>query len=140
MSIRDTGEGIPPEHLARIFDPFFTTKSHGTGLGLSVAHGIIQEHGGVIDVESELAKGTTFYLVFPLLNKEAAGMNRLPPCLLYSQDAELVRRVRDSSARPRRCGPSTRSTRSRTPSSGAAAPWPSWTSGRTACATRCPTC
>lgn len=71
VSIRDSGEGIPPEHLARIFDPFFTTKSHGTGLGLSVAHGIIQEHGGVIDVESESAKGTTFYLAFPLLSKEA---------------------------------------------------------------------
>lgn len=72
VSIRDTGEGIQPEHVARIFDPFFTTKSHGTGLGLSVAHGIIQEHGGVIDVESEMARGTTFTIVFPLLNKEAA--------------------------------------------------------------------
>jgi PAS domain S-box-containing protein len=71
VSIRDTGEGIQPEHVARIFDPFFTTKSHGTGLGLSVAHGIIQEHGGVIDVESEMAKGTTFTIVFPLLNKGA---------------------------------------------------------------------
>lgn len=72
VSIRDTGEGIPAEHLSRIFDPFFTTKSHGTGLGLSVAHGIIQEHGGVIDVESDVTKGTTFYLAFPLLNKEAS--------------------------------------------------------------------
>ena len=72
VSIRDTGEGIQPEHVARIFDPFFTTKSHGTGLGLSVAHGIIQEHGGLIDVESEIAKGTTFTIVFPLLNKEAS--------------------------------------------------------------------
>ena len=72
VTIRDTGEGIQPEHVARIFDPFFTTKNHGTGLGLSVAHGIIQEHNGVIDVESELAKGTTFTVIFPLLNKEAS--------------------------------------------------------------------
>ncbi len=70
VSIRDTGEGIPADHLTRIFDPFFTTKSHGTGLGLSVAHGIIQEHGGLIDVESELAKGTTFYILIPLLRDE----------------------------------------------------------------------
>jgi signal transduction histidine kinase len=72
VSIRDTGEGIDALNLGRIFDPFFTTKSLGTGLGLSVAHGIIQEHGGMIDVESEPGKGTTFYLLFPLVNKEAA--------------------------------------------------------------------
>ncbi len=72
VSIRDTGEGIDSLNLGRIFDPFFTTKSLGTGLGLSVAHGIIQEHGGMIDVESAPGKGTTFYLLFPLLNKEAA--------------------------------------------------------------------
>ena len=72
VTIRDTGEGIQPDLIARIFDPFFTTKSHGTGLGLSVAHGIIQEHGGVIDVESEIARGTTFTIVFPLMNKEAS--------------------------------------------------------------------
>ncbi len=71
VTIRDSGQGISPEHLARIFDPFFTTKSHGTGLGLSVAHGIIQEHGGMIDVESEIQKGTTFYIFFPLVHKEA---------------------------------------------------------------------
>ncbi|MFH0952998.1 MAG: ATP-binding protein [Verrucomicrobiota bacterium] len=72
VSIRDTGQGIQPEHMPRIFDPFFTTKSQGTGLGLSVAHGIIQEHGGVIDVESEWAKGTTIYVVFPTVGKEAS--------------------------------------------------------------------
>ncbi len=72
ISIQDTGEGIPPENLAHIFDPFFTTKTMGTGLGLSVAHKIIQEHGGSIDVESEPTKGTTIIISLPLVGKEAA--------------------------------------------------------------------
>lgn len=72
ICIRDTGEGIPADSLAHIFDPFFTTKSHGTGLGLSVAHGIIEEHGGTIDVESEIGRGTTFYVYFPLIRAQEA--------------------------------------------------------------------
>ena len=72
VTIRDTGEGIAPDLLGRIFDPFYTTKSHGTGLGLSVAHGILQEHSGAIDVESEIGRGTSFFISFPLLRKEAA--------------------------------------------------------------------
>jgi len=71
LQIQDTGQGIRPEDLPRIFDPFFTTKGHGTGLGLSVSHGIIQEHKGMIDVESRVGVGTTFSLYFPLLQKEA---------------------------------------------------------------------
>ena len=70
VSIHDTGEGIPAESIPRIFDPFFTTKSQGTGLGLSVAHGIIQEHHGFIDVKSDPGRGTTFLIAFPLM-KEA---------------------------------------------------------------------
>jgi two-component system NtrC family sensor kinase len=73
-SISDSGGGIAPEHLKRIYDPFFTTKSapkpgerRGTGLGLSVSYGIIQEHAGKINVESTLGVGTTFHLEFPLL-------------------------------------------------------------------------
>jgi PAS domain S-box-containing protein len=72
--IADSGSGIAPEHLKRIYDPFFTTKTtpkpgerRGTGLGLSVSYGIIQEHAGKIHVESELGAGTTFHLEFPLL-------------------------------------------------------------------------
>jgi PAS domain S-box-containing protein len=72
--IADSGAGIAPEHLKRIYDPFFTTKSapkpgerRGTGLGLSVSYGIIQEHAGKINVESTLGVGTTFHLEFPLL-------------------------------------------------------------------------
>jgi nitrogen-specific signal transduction histidine kinase len=67
VSIRDNGEGIRSEDLAHVFDPFFTTKDYGTGLGLSVVHGIIQEHGGQIEVESELKKGTAFHILLPLV-------------------------------------------------------------------------
>ena len=67
ITIRDTGEGIRSEDVAHVFDPFFSTKDYGTGLGLSVVHGIIQEHGGQIEVESELKKGTTFHILLPLV-------------------------------------------------------------------------
>ena len=69
--VRDTGQGIPPEHLARIYDPFFTTKAarKGTGLGLSVSYGIVREHGGEIEVESQPGSGTRFQLGFPLARK-----------------------------------------------------------------------
>src|SRR5204862_1152419 len=67
VSIRDDGEGIRKEDIAHVFDPFFTTKDYGTGLGLSVVHGIIQEHGGQIEVESELQKGTAFHILLPLV-------------------------------------------------------------------------
>jgi PAS domain S-box-containing protein len=72
--VSDSGAGIAPEHLKRIYDPFFTTKNtprpgdkRGTGLGLSVSYGIIQEHAGKIHVESAIGAGTTFHLEFPLL-------------------------------------------------------------------------
>jgi PAS domain S-box-containing protein len=67
ITVRDSGEGIRKEDLAHVFDPFFTTKDYGTGLGLSVVHGIIQEHGGQIEVESELKKGTAFHILLPLV-------------------------------------------------------------------------
>ncbi|MDP9003308.1 MAG: ATP-binding protein, partial [Verrucomicrobiota bacterium] len=67
ITIRDTGEGIRSEDIPHVFDPFFTTKDYGTGLGLSVVHGIIQEHAGQIEVESELSKGTAFHILLPLV-------------------------------------------------------------------------
>src|SRR6266511_1147850 len=68
ISVADTGHGILPEDLDKIFNPFFTTKEvgKGTGLGLTVVHGIVQEHGGQILVESEVNKGTTFQVRLPL--------------------------------------------------------------------------
>ncbi len=67
ITVRDDGEGIRSEDIPHVFDPFFTTKDYGTGLGLSVVHGIIQEHGGQIEVESELSKGTAFHILLPLV-------------------------------------------------------------------------
>jgi PAS domain S-box-containing protein len=76
VRVSDTGSGISPEHIQRIYDPFFTTKAsngegqkRGTGLGLSVTYGIIQEHAGKIRVESNPGFGTTFSLDFPLSRK-----------------------------------------------------------------------
>jgi two-component system, NtrC family, sensor kinase len=62
--VADTGAAIPAEEISKIFDPFFTTKRTGTGLGLSVSYGIIQEHGGTVDVQSRPGAGTTFIVSF----------------------------------------------------------------------------
>jgi signal transduction histidine kinase len=66
ISIRDTGAGISPENLAHIFDTFFTTKKHGTGLGLSITRRVVEEHQGVIEVESEVNHGSTFIITLPV--------------------------------------------------------------------------
>ena len=78
VDVSDTGSGIALEHMQRIYDPFFTTKAavvegqrRGTGLGLSVSYGIIQEHAGKIQVESQPGSGTTFHLEFPMARKPA---------------------------------------------------------------------
>ena len=65
MTISDTGPGIPPDHLPRIVDPFFTTKEKGTGLGLSVVHGIIERHGGKLEIDSSAGRGTTVIFKLP---------------------------------------------------------------------------
>ncbi len=71
IEVADTGIGIEPENLGKIYDPFFTTKGvgSGTGLGLAVTYGIVQEHAGTIEVESEVGSGTTFRLEFPVAEK-----------------------------------------------------------------------
>ena len=66
VKIKDTGKGIPDEDIIRIFDPFFSTKSSGVGLGLSICYGIVVSHGGIIGVESEAGKGTTFTIALPI--------------------------------------------------------------------------
>jgi two-component system NtrC family sensor kinase len=75
MVFSDTGSGIAKEDLGRIFDPFFTTKDtgHGVGLGLAITYGIIKEHHGMITVESELNKGTTFVIRLPISDEQSIG-------------------------------------------------------------------
>jgi signal transduction histidine kinase len=68
--VRDEGGGIPREDLAHIFEPFFTTKPGGTGLGLSIVQGIVVQHGGTLEVESELGTGTAITVHLPT---EAVG-------------------------------------------------------------------
>ena len=104
LSVADTGTGIAPEHFKHIFEPFFTTKEvgKGTGLGLATAHGIIQQHGGWIDVESKLGEGTIFRVYLPFFAAEQAtptkGKNNQfakgsETILLVEDDAALLRSI-----------------------------------------------
>ena len=102
-----------------VFDPFFTTKDYGTGLGLSVVHGIIQEHGGQIEVESELTKGTSFHILLPLVrfverwrpHDQSAGLHLVHAgCRPGATSEGFPSRPRTSSARRR-----SRSARRRSP-------------------------
>jgi len=102
LSITDTGSGIPPEILERIFDPFFTTKPEGkgTGLGLSTVYGIIEQHGGFVDVETAPGAGTTFRVYLPEAEGEEkpwATVDAECPCdgetILLVEDEEAVRHM-----------------------------------------------
>ncbi|MGH9804241.1 MAG: ATP-binding protein, partial [Candidatus Acidiferrales bacterium] len=75
VEVADSGVGIPAENLGKIYDPFFTTKAtgRGTGLGLAVTYGIVQEHNGSIQVSSRVGEGTTFVLEFPALAAQSAA-------------------------------------------------------------------
>jgi nitrogen-specific signal transduction histidine kinase/ActR/RegA family two-component response regulator len=85
LTVRDDGPGIPPDCIHRVFDPFFTTKNvgEGTGLGLSVVHGIVKNHGGAVYVESEPGRGTTMQVLFPSLEhpgfEPAPESTMIPP-------------------------------------------------------------
>ncbi len=80
ITVSDSGKGIEPDIIERIFDPFFTTKKQGegTGLGLSVAHGIINKFNGVITVYSDPGHGTTFNVIIPAIPEEAVGVSDSP--------------------------------------------------------------
>ncbi|HEX4070968.1 MAG TPA: ATP-binding protein [Planctomycetaceae bacterium] len=81
IDVRDEGVGIPPDNLHHIFDPFFTTKGvgEGTGLGLSIAYGIVEDHGGWIDVASVVGQGSCFSVFVPLINEPAERMSPAQP-------------------------------------------------------------
>ena len=72
LEVADTGKGIPPDVQKRLFDPFFTTKDTGTGLGLSIAARIIEKHGGALQYQTQVNRGTTFGIVLPQATDESA--------------------------------------------------------------------
>jgi two-component system, NtrC family, sensor kinase len=73
LQIIDSGEGISAENIGQLFDPFFTTKEEGTGLGLAITHGIIEQHGGSVEVDSKIGQGTTFKIKLPLTAAPGEG-------------------------------------------------------------------
>ena len=99
LSFSDTGVGMEPGIVARMFEPFFTTKApgEGTGLGLAVVHGIVEDHDGAILVESALGQGTTFHLYFPVLEPAEAPTSEPIPrgrgehILLVDDEPAIVR-------------------------------------------------
>lgn len=76
-TVRDNGIGIPQENLAHIFEPFFSTKSMGTGLGLSISYGLVKDHKGTMEVESQLGRGTCFTITLPRQSEEPQDYNLL---------------------------------------------------------------
>ncbi|MFZ5495005.1 MAG: PAS domain S-box protein [Verrucomicrobiota bacterium] len=100
LTIRDTGTGIPPEILPRIFDPFFTTKEvgKGTGLGLATVFGIVQQHQGWIEVESEPGRGTTFRLYLPRMAAPAEQPVAARPAAADRGQGEVILLVEDEAS------------------------------------------
>ncbi len=90
LSIQDHGTGIRKEHLHRIFDPYFTTKQKGSGLGLAVAHSIIDKHDGHVRVESEPGEGTTFQIYLPASSAEAVRTKSLREDIVAGEGRVLV--------------------------------------------------
>ncbi|HLG43881.1 MAG TPA: ATP-binding protein, partial [Nitrospirales bacterium] len=78
LSVTDTGKGIAVADRPRLFDPFFTTRPGGTGLGLAIAHNSVVAHGGWIEVESEVGKGSIFTVVLPKEKGEKRGHDARP--------------------------------------------------------------
>ncbi len=100
IAIEDSGIGIPDQHLEKIFDPYFTTKQKGSGLGLSTVYSIIKNHGGHIDVDSSLGKGTKFSIYLPATDQKADTAQKQTTAIregtgriLVMDDEEFVRNV-----------------------------------------------
>lgn len=101
IAIQDSGAGIPKENLDRIFDPYFTTKKKGSGLGLATSYSIIRNHGGIIEVRSEVNRGSTFTIYLPASRLTATEKKAAGPAAVFTgrgrvlvmDDEELVRSV-----------------------------------------------
>jgi signal transduction histidine kinase len=105
IDVADNGCGIPPEVLPHIFDPFFTTKDvgDGTGLGLSITHGIVQDHGGRLEVESTPGAGTRFQITLPIAREDASTpltSPPAPPSFIAFQRAESLTPRADGISKP----------------------------------------
>lgn len=100
VSIADSGTGIPAEAVAHIFEPFFTTKERGqgTGLGLAQVYGIVQQHDGFITVTTEMGKGTTFQLYFPVFAVDCPEAAKPPVAVLPQGQRQVVLVVEDEDA------------------------------------------
>ena len=90
ISMKDRGIGIPRNHLGKIFDPFFTTKQKGSGLGLSTAYSIIKNHNGLVTVDSELGKGTVFYIYLPASREKKVEKEKPVPKIAEGEGKILV--------------------------------------------------
>jgi CheY-like chemotaxis protein len=99
LTVADTGHGIPANVMSRIYDPYFTTKAQGkgTGLGLAVVYGIIQEHGGHIRVRSEVGQGTVFDIYLPLLQRDE-GAETMAKAVVHPTGCERLLLVDDEEA------------------------------------------
>ena len=100
IAVRDQGTGVPAEYLTRIFDPYFTTKEKGSGLGLATAYSIIKNHGGLVRVQSEVGKGTAFFIYLPASGAavEESKSAAIPAAtrkarILVMDDEEMIRAV-----------------------------------------------
>ncbi|RPH83776.1 MAG: response regulator [Desulfobacteraceae bacterium] len=97
LNISDTGTGMSPEVRSRIFEPFFTTKAkgQGTGLGLSMVYGIIQNHGGMVEVQSHIGIGSTFTVFLPALASASGAGEEITPIPDIHQGQETILLVDD---------------------------------------------
>jgi CheY-like chemotaxis protein len=102
LSVLDQGEGMAPEVLRRATEPFFTTKGPGTGLGLAMVHGFVQQSHGHLEIESDPGRGTVVRMLFPMVERqpkrtpgseEQAGQNPAQQCILLVEDNDDVREL-----------------------------------------------